>query len=69
MTVGVLMDSAVVAFPIDQEVDFRPVEVEAVIIATLPFGAGTTVKRIPAGSRRRLRCRAWNDRAPQSHCG
>ena len=47
VTAGVLVDSAVVAFPIDPEVDFQPVEVEAVI-ATLPLDTGGAVERIPA---------------------
>lgn len=47
VTVGVLVDSAVVAFPLDRVDDFRPTEVEAVI-ATLPLEPGATVERIPA---------------------
>jgi len=46
VTIGVLVDSALVAFPIDQEGDFRPVEVESVI-ATVPLDATSTVERIP----------------------
>jgi hypothetical protein len=47
VTVGVLVDSAVVAFPVDPGYDFRPTEVE-VVVATLPLAAGGTVERIPA---------------------
>ena len=47
VAVGVLVDSTVVAFLIDQEADFRPAEVEAVI-ATLPFEPDGTAERIPA---------------------
>jgi hypothetical protein len=47
VTVGVLVDSAVVAFPVDAGYDFRPTEVEVVVV-TLPLAAGGTVERIPA---------------------